>query len=164
MPLLCKQPTKSKKGGEWAGSTRVERTFSLHAVQIALEGKPGTTTAAGRLSIAEEKNQEQGEAAGYFQPTGSSGGPGFWRELTRRGLLDRLGQTTNAHRTEDPLDDGESEVPVCLGSAEDRNHPYDDPMGESDFGVLKGVKWQTPMFDGKTTSWRRFQMEFLMAM
>ena len=43
---------------------------------------------------------------------------------------------------------------------EDRN-----PIGESpDFGVLKGVKWQFPIFDGKTTSWRRFEMEFLMAM
>ena len=48
---------------------------------------------------------------------------------------------------------------------EDRNHPDDDPIGESaDFGVLKGVKWQIPIFDGKTTSWRRFEMEFLMAM
>ena len=28
---------------------------SLHVVQIVLEGKRGTTTAAGRLSIAEEK-------------------------------------------------------------------------------------------------------------
>ena len=37
-------------------------------------------------------------------------------------------------------------------------------MGESDFGVLKGVKWQIPIFDGTTTSWRRFEMEFLMAM
>ena len=48
---------------------------------------------------------------------------------------------------------------------EDRNHPDDDPMGESaDFGVLKGGKWQIAIFDGKTTSWRRFEMEFLMAM
>ena len=37
-------------------------------------------------------------------------------------------------------------------------------MGESNFGVLKGVKWQIPIFDGTTTSWRRFEMEFLMAM
>ena len=37
-------------------------------------------------------------------------------------------------------------------------------MGESDFGRLKGVKWQIPDFDGKTTSWRRFEMESLMAM
>ena len=37
-------------------------------------------------------------------------------------------------------------------------------MSESDFGVLKGVKWQIPVFDGKTTSWRRFEMEFFMAM
>ena len=44
---------------------------------------------------------------GYFQQTGSSGGPGFRRELTRRGLLDRLGQNSNAHRAEDPFDGGE---------------------------------------------------------
>ena len=47
---------------------------------------------------------------------------------------------------------------------EDRNHPDDVLMGESDFGVLKGVKWQIPIFDGTTTSWRRFEMEFLTAM
>ena len=59
------------------------------------------------------------------------------------------------------MDDGESHVPVGFSSSvEDRN-----PIGESaDFGVLKGVKWQIPTFDGKTTSWRRFEMEFLMAM
>ena len=43
------------------------RMSSLHAVQIALEGKSGTTTAADRPRIAEEKKQEQGEAAGYVQ-------------------------------------------------------------------------------------------------
>ena len=38
-------------------------------------------------------------------------------------------------------------------------------MGESaDFGVLKGGKWQIPFFNGKTTLWGRFEMEFLMAM
>ena len=137
---------------------------SLHAVQITLEGKSGITTAAGRLSTAEEKKQEQGEAAGYVQRTGSSGGPGFRRELTRRGLLDRLGQRSNAYRAEGPFGGGESDVPVGFGSAEDQNHPDDDPLGESDFGVLKGVKWQIPVFYCKTASWRRFEMEFVMAM
>ena len=47
---------------------------------------------------------------------------------------------------------------------EDRNPPDDDLMGESNYGVLKGVKWQIPIFDGTTTSWRRFEMEFLMAL
>ena len=42
------------------------RMSSLQAVQIALERKFGPTTAAGRLSTAEEKKQEQGEAAGDF--------------------------------------------------------------------------------------------------
>ena len=66
---------------------------------------------------------------------------------------------------EDTFDDGEeSDVPVGFGSVEHRNHPDDDLMGESDFGVLKGVKWQIPIIDGTTTSWRRFEMEFLMAM
>ena len=135
------------------------RMSSLRAVQIAMERKSGTTTVAGRLSTAEEKKQEQGEAAGDFQRTGPSGGPGFRRELTRRGLLDRLRRSSNARRSKDPSDDGEeSEVPVEFGSVEDRNHPAgDDLMGESDFGVLKGVKWQIPIFDGTTTSWRRFE-------
>ena len=63
------------------------------------------------------------------------------------------------------MDDGESDVPVGFGSVEDRNHPVDDLMGESaDFEVFKGVKWQIPIYDGKTTSWRHFEMEFLMAM
>ena len=138
---------------------------SLRAVQIATETKSGPTTAAGRLSTAEEKRQEQGEAAGDFQRTGPSGGPGFRRELTRRGLLDRLGRSSNARRLEDPFDDRESDVPVGFGSVEDRNHSDDDDlMGESDFGVLKGVKWKIPIFDGTTTSWRRFEMEFIMAM
>ena len=141
------------------------RMSSLRAVQIAMERKSATTTAAGRLSTAEEKKQEQGEAAGDFQPTGPSGGPRFRRELTRRGLLDRLGQSNSARRSKDPFDCGQSDFPVEFGSSvEDRNHSDDDDlMGESDFGVLKGVKWQIPIFDGTTTSWRRFEMEFLMA-
>ena len=124
----------------------------------------GTSTAAGRLSTAEEKNQEQRGAVGYVQRTGPSGGPGFRRDLTRRRLPARLGQSSNAHRAEDPFDDGESDVPVGFSSVEDQNHLDDDPIGESDFGVLKGVKWRIPFCYGKTTSWRRFEMEFLMAM
>ena len=136
---------------------------SLRAVQIAMVRKSGTTTAAGRLSTAEEKKQEQGETAGYFQRTGPIEGPGFRRELTRRGLLDRPGRSSNARRSEDPLDDGESDVPVGFGSLEDRNHP-DDLMRKSDFGVLKGVKWEISIFEGTATSWRCFEMEFLMVM
>ena len=78
---------------------------------------------------------------------------------------DYLGRTSNARRSEDPLDDGVSVVPVGFGSLKNPNHPVNDPMGDSaDFGMLKGVKWQIPLFDGKTTWWRRFEMEFLMAM
>ena len=134
---------------------------SLQAIQIALE-RGSATAAVGNIADA---RQEQGEAAGNFQRTGPSGGPGFRRELTRRGLLDRLGRSSNARRSDDPLDEGGSDVSVGFGSVDDRNHPVNDPTGESaDFGVLKGVKWQTPIFDGKTTSWRRFEMEFIMAM
>ena len=124
---------KGQEVQEWKA-----RMSSLHAVQVSLEGKSSATTAAGRLSTAEEKKQEQGEAAGYFQRTGPSRGPGFWRDLTRRGLLDRLGRSSNAYRTEDSFD--EKDVPVGFGSAKDRNHPDDDPIGESDFGVLKEIK------------------------
>ena len=84
--------------------------------------------------------------------------------MTRRGLLDRLGQNSNAHRADGHFDGGEIDVFAGFGSVEDQNHPDEDPMGESDFGVFKGVKWQIPSFDGKTTSWRRFEMVFLMAM
>ena len=77
---------------------------SLRAVQIAPEGKLGTIAAAGRLSTAEDKMQEQGGDAGYFQQTGPSRGPGFRRELTRRGLLDKLGRSSNARRSEDPFE------------------------------------------------------------
>ena len=141
MPLLCKLSKKSKKSGERDRKYKKEwndRMSSLHAVQISLEGKSGTTTAAGRLSTGEEKKQEQGEAVGYFQRTGPSGGPGFRRQLTPRGLLDRLGQTSNAHRAEEPFGGGESDVPVGFGSVEDQNDSDDDPTSESDFGNLKG--------------------------
>ena len=135
---------------------------SLQAVQIALERESGTTAAVGSTA---DVRQEQGEAAGSFQRTGPSGGPGVRRELTRKGLLNRLGQSSNARMWEDPFDDEGSDFPVGFGSVEDRNHPDVDSMGGSaDFGVLKRVKWQFPIFDGKTTSWSRFEMEFLMAM
>ena len=138
----------------------MERSHVFLTVQIALETR-SATTAVG--STADER-QTQGEAAGYVQRTEPSGGPGFRRELTRRGLLDRRGHSSNAYRTEDPFDGGESDVPVGFGSAEDQHHPDDDPMGESDFGVLKGVTLQIPVYDGKMTSWRQFEMDFFMAM
>ena len=81
---------KEREVQEWNA-----RMSSLRAVQNALEIRSGTSTAAG--STADER-KEQGEAAGYIQRTGLIGGPGFRRELTRRGLLDRLGQSSNAYR------------------------------------------------------------------
>ena len=129
---------KGREVQEWNA-----RMFFLQAVQIALESRSATTT-VGRIADA---RQGQGEAAGYFQRTGPSGGRGFRRELTRRGLLDRLGQSSNAHRAEDPYDGGERDVPVSFGFVEDLNHSDDDLMGEStDFGVSKGVEWQIPIF------------------
>ena len=122
---------------------------SLHTVQMALEVKSDTTTttAPGRLSTDEER-QEQGEAEGYVPRTGPSAGPGFRRELTRRGLLDRLGQSSNAHRAEDPFDGGESDVPVGFGSTEGQNHPDDPMLRESDFGVfpIKRGEMANPSF------------------
>ena len=94
---------------------------AMQAAQKAFEGRSSTTTAAG--STADE-GKEQGETAGYVQQTG----PGFRRELTRRGLLDRLRRSSNAYRAKGPFDGGESDVPVCFGFAEDRKHPYEDSM------------------------------------
>ena len=88
---------------------------SLRAVQIAMERKSGTTAAADRLSTAEEKKQEQREAAGYFQRTGPRGGASFRRELIRRELLDRLGQSSSADRAENPYDGGIKDVPAGFG-------------------------------------------------
>ena len=51
--------------------------------------------------------------------TGPSGRPYFRGELTRRGLLDRLGRSSSVYRVEDPFGGGESGVPVDFGSAED---------------------------------------------
>ena len=47
-------------------------------------------------------------------------GPGFRRELTRRGLLDRLGRSSNARRSEDPFGDGKEDVQLdfVLGRTE----------------------------------------------
>ena len=84
--------------------------------------------------------------------TGSSGGPDFLRELTRRGLLDRVDRSSNAYRADDSFDGGESDVPVGFGSVEHQIHPDDHCVAESDFGILKGLKCHIPVFDGKTTS------------
>ena len=63
---------KGREVQEWNA-----RMSSLHAVQIALEGKSGTTTVAGRLRTAEKK-QEQGKAAGAtFSEQGLVKGLGF---------------------------------------------------------------------------------------
>ena len=54
--------------------------------------------------------------------------------------------------------------PSPLGSAEDQIHPDEGTVVDSDFAVVvKDVMWQVPVFDGKTTSWKRFEREFTMA-
>ena len=102
-----------------------------------MEGRSDTT---GTGSTADEKDG-QGEAAGYVLRTGPSEGLDFLREPTPTGLLDRLGQSINDYRAEDPFGCGESDVPVGFGFAEDQFYP-DDAMGESNFGGIKGVKCQ----------------------
>ena len=137
---------------EWRKGREVQEgnacMSSLHAVQKALEGRSGTTAT---INTVDEK-QEQGKAAGSVLQTGPRGGPEFRREATRRGLLDRLGRSSNAYRGEDSFDGGENDVPVGCGALQDQIHPNDDYVGESNFGVVKGLKWQIPVFDGKTTS------------
>ena len=74
---------KGQEAPEWNA-----RMSSLRPVQISIRGKVGYYYyCCRRSSTAEEKKQEQGEATGYVQRTGPSGGPGFRRELARRGLL-----------------------------------------------------------------------------
>ena len=43
-------------------------------------------------------------------------------------------------------------MPVGFDFAKDQFHA-DDAVGESNFGATKEIKWQIPVFDGKTTSW-----------
>ena len=93
---------------------------SLLTVQReGLEGRSGTT-ASGSTS---DEEQQQVEAPGDVLRTGPSGGSDFGREPTRRELLDRLGRSCNAYRTEDPFGGGKSYVPVGFVSAEDQFHP-----------------------------------------
>ena len=74
-----------------------------------------------------------------------------------------LGLNSNTYRVEDPTRAGDGDFPSDFGSAGNQIHP-DDALGEFNFAAMKGVKWQIPAFDGRTMSWRRFEMEFLMAM
>ena len=109
---------------EW----NAQMSFLLADHRAALEGRSGTTVAD---STADEK-QQQGEAVGDVLRTGPSGSD-FRREPTCRGLLDRLGRSSNACRAKDPFGGGESDVPVDFSSAEDQIHPDDDAVSESDF-------------------------------
>ena len=96
--------------------------FSLSAVQrVILEGRSRTTD-AGRS--ADEKHQ-QGKAAGAFLRK-RPGGPEYRQKPTRRALLDRLGQRSNAYRARDLFGGGESYILVGFGSAEGQFYPDDD--------------------------------------
>ena len=122
---------KAREVHEWNA-----RISSLLAVQRALEGRSGTTVAG---STADEK-QQQGEVAGDVLQTGPSGEPEFRREPTRRGLLDRLGRSSNGYTAGDTFGGRESDVPVGFGSAENQIYPDNDAVRESNFRSSKGVK------------------------
>ena len=83
--------------------------FSLLAVQRALEGRSGTA-AAGNTAV---EKQQQGETAGNVLRTRSSG-PDFRREPTRRGLLGRFGQSSNAYRVGGPFGGGKATFALAL--------------------------------------------------
>ena len=101
---------KGREVQEWNA-----RMSFLQAVQIVLERRSAITA----VGSAADERQKQREAVGYVQRTGPSGGPGFRRELNRRGLLDRQGQSSKVYRAEDSFGDVESDVPVGVGSVED---------------------------------------------
>ena len=144
------------------GSARVECWHVFLAVQIALERGPATTAAAGSTA---DVRQEQGETAGNFQRTGPSGGSWFSEGADPQRTAGQARPKQQRSQVGGPFWRWKRGCPVGFGSGEDRDHSGGDLIGESaDFGVLKGVKWQIPIFDGKATSWRRFEMEFLMAM
>ena len=86
------------------------------------EGGSYYTAAVGSTA---DVSQEQGEAAGNFQRTGPSGGSWFSAGADPRQTAGQaiIGRSRNARRSEDLFDDGEDDVPVGFGSAEDRNHP-----------------------------------------
>ena len=87
---------------------------SLQAVQIALE-KGSAATAVGSTAGLDRT----GGRCGLLSANRAEWRAWFRRELTRRGLQDRLGQSSSAHRAEDPYDGGESDVPVGFGCVED---------------------------------------------
>ena len=97
---------------------------SLVTVKRALEGRSGRTAAGSR---ADEK-QAQDKARGDIRRTGLNGEPGSRWELTRRGLLDRLGLNSNAYRVEGLLGDGGGNVSIGFGSAYDQVYPDCDAL------------------------------------
>ena len=135
---------------------------SLLAVQIeAFEGRLGTTAAG---STADENPQQQCEAAGDILTTGPSEESDFKPDPTRRRLLKMLRRSSKAYRAQNPFGDGESNVLVGFGSAEDQNLSHHDAVAVSDFHFFEGAKLQISVFDDKTISWRRFVMDVFMAM
>ena len=104
----AQKAAKERRKGREVQECNAHMSF-LHAVQITLEGRSGTTAAG---STADEK-QQQGEATGDVLQTGPNG-PDFRRGLTLRGLLNRLILSSNAYRVKDPFGDGESDVLVGL--------------------------------------------------
>ena len=126
--------------------SRTLACLSFSQSRAALERRSDTTAAGSKT---DEKQQQQGKAAGDVLRTGLNG-PNFRWKSTRRRLPDRLSQSSKAYRVEDSFGGGKNDVLVGFGSAEDQIHL--DTAGESNFEALKGVKWQIPVFDGTTTS------------
>ena len=157
------QAAQKAKEDRWKGREVQDeniRMFFLLADQGTFEWRSGTTAASSRA----DRKQQQDKPTGYVLQTGWSGEPDSRREPTRRGLLDRLGLNSNAYGAEDSFGSGEGDAPGGFGFAEDQLHPEENALSDSSFEAMKGVKWQMSVFDGKTTSWRRFEMKFLLEM
>ena len=96
--------------------------------ESSFRGRSGTTAAG---STGHEKLQ-LGDAMSDVLRTGSSGS-GCLQEPIRRGLLDRLGRSSNPYEANNHFGGGKSYAPVGLGYAEDQ----DDAVGESDSRSFK---------------------------
>ena len=114
---------KGRKVQEWNACTSF-----LHAIQRYLERRSGTTAAGSTV----DKKQQQGRSSGRRSASMAEWRASFWREPTRRSLLDRLCRS-NAYRAESPFGGRESGVSTGVGFAEDHIHPDYDAMGEHDF-------------------------------
>ena len=134
---------------ERTGGRRVElsRMSSLLAVQRTLDGRSVKTTAAG--SIADEKQQQQRtEQRATFCEQGEVESPILGGNRAAEDCWTGSVWAATLAGWKIPFGDGKVEASGDFGSAEGQNYS-NDALGESDFGVIKGVKWQIPAFDCK---------------